>query len=249
MDFFQKYFIDPIINLSGYNIVNTTVYIVLYILAFYILYHYFLKRKKIYLDDYFFYNLMLSTYIILTIRVCIDIMLCERNIFFYTPLLQFWIFLLFFPNLLFFEKRKYFFYFYILLSVVFTFVFLRKIPNLFILLPILSIITMIYFIRKKKYHVMPVISQVLDGISGTIGIFYGFSPEHVVHRSILNTFGTLEGSIIFLTMKFFILLVFIFIVMKYIEDEDLKNTLYLAVFYVGYLTGLRSSLIISYYEI
>jgi len=249
MDFFQKYFIDPVINLSGYNIVNTTVYILIYILAFYIFYQYFLKKRKVYLDEYFFYNLMLSTYIILTIRVCIDIMLCERNIFFYTPLLQFWMIILFFPNLLFFEKRKYFFYFYVFLSIIFTFVFLRKIPNFFILLPLLTIIAIIYLIKKRKYYILPIISQVFDGIIGTIGIFYGFSPEHVVHRTLLNTFDILEGSIIFLTMKFSILLIFILIVMKYIEDEDLKNTLYLAVFYLGYLTGLRNSLIISYYEV
>jgi len=249
MDFFQKYFIDPVINLSGYNIVNTTVYILIYILAFYIFYRYFLKKRKVYLDEYFFYNLMLSTYIILTIRVCIDVMLCERNIFFYTPVLQFWILLLFLPNLLFFEKRRHLFYLYIFLSIIFTFIFLKKIPNLFILLPALTVIAIVYFIKKKKYHIIPVISQALDGIAGTIGIFYGFSPEHVVHRTILSTFGTLEGSIIFLIIKFAILLVFVYLIRKYIDDEDLRNTLYLAVFYLGYLTGLRNSLIISYYEI
>jgi len=249
MSFFQKYFIDPIINLSGYNVVNTLFYIVVYILVFYVFYLYFLKGKRVLLDDYFFYNLMLSTYIILTIRVCIDVMLCERIIFFYTPILQFWILLLFFPTILFFKRRKEIFYFYVFLSIIFTIIFLRKIPNYFIFLPILTIAIIVYFIRKRKYHLLPIISQALDGISGTVGVFLGFKPEHVVHRTLLNTFGLLNGSIIFLTLKFFILIVFILLVWKYIEDEDLRNTLYLAVFYLGYLTGLRGSLVISYYDV
>jgi len=249
MNFFQKYFIDPIINLSGYNIINTVVYIIIYILVFYIFYLYFLKRKKVLLDDFFFYNLMLSTYIVLTVRICIDIMLCERIIFFYTPMLQFWILLLFSPTLLFFKRRKELFYFYVFLSIIFTVIFLRKIPNYFIFLPILTIAIIVHFIRKRKYHILPIVSQMLDGIGGTIGIFLGFGPEHVVHRTLLNTFGLLNGSIVFLVLKFSILIIFVLLVWKYVEDEDLKNTLYLAVFYLGYLTGLRNSLIISYYEI
>jgi len=246
MNFFQKYFVEPIINLSGYNVINTIVYIAIYILAFYIFYLYFLKKKRVLLDEFFFYNLMLSTYIILTVRVCIDIMLCKESIFLYTPILEFWILLLFSPTILLFKRRKEIFYFYVFLSVVFTIIFFKKLPNYFIFLPISAIAIMIYFIRKKKYYVLPIVSQALDGIGGTIGVFSGFEPEHVVHRTLLSTFGLLEGSIIFLTLKFAILIAFIFVVEKYLEDIDLKNTLYLAVFYLGYLTGLRSSLIISY---
>ncbi|RIB35267.1 MAG: hypothetical protein BXU00_01915 [Candidatus Nanoclepta minutus] len=249
MDFFQKYFIEPIINLSGYNIVNTLSYILIYILVFYIFYKYLIKTKRVILDEYFFYNLMLSTYIVLTIRVCIDLMFCNRIIFFYTPILQFWILLFFLPTILLFRERKRLFYLYVFLSVVFTFLFLKGIPNYYILLLILLLIPIVYLIRKKRYYLLPIFSQLLDGLFGTIGLFLGFLPEHVIHRAIISSYGLLTGSIIFLSIKFLILILFIYVVRNSNLDEDMKDVLYFAVFYIGYLTGLRNSLIVSYYEV
>ncbi len=249
MSFFYDYFIKPILTLSGYNVVNTFTYIAFYIIVFYVFYEYFLRKGRIKLDEFFFYNLMLSTYIILTARVCVDLYLCSKTYILYTPILEFWILLVFLPTILMFDKRRILFYFYIGSAIMFTLIFLKRIPNLLIILPITLILTIVYFVRKRKYWVLPFISQALDGISGTIGVMFGFKPEHVIHNSIIGLFGVIKGSLIFLSLKFLILVIFIYVVNSYIKEKDLRDTLYLAVFYLGYLTGLRNSLIISYYEI
>jgi len=52
MDFFQQYFIDPVMQGTGYNIYNTLAYALILILAVFATYK-LLKKMKISIDDRF----------------------------------------------------------------------------------------------------------------------------------------------------------------------------------------------------
>ncbi|MEM4331397.1 MAG: DUF63 family protein, partial [Candidatus Anstonellales archaeon] len=56
-DFIDKYFIKPIINYEGYNIVNTTTYAIIAIFGLYLTYKYF-KKNNIDFDGHFFKSLI-----------------------------------------------------------------------------------------------------------------------------------------------------------------------------------------------
>ena len=56
-DFFQQYFVDPIIFNTGYNPVNTVVYGIILIVAFVLTYK-MLKKLKINIDKRFFFGVI-----------------------------------------------------------------------------------------------------------------------------------------------------------------------------------------------
>jgi len=56
--FFQRYFINPIIYNSGYNIVNTTVYAIIAIFAVYIIYLWLDKKLKFKINHKFIYYIL-----------------------------------------------------------------------------------------------------------------------------------------------------------------------------------------------
>src|SRR3989344_135188 len=56
-EFFQKYYVDPIIYNTGYNIVNTLTYALLLISAVFLV-HRLLLRMHVRIDRHFFYAVM-----------------------------------------------------------------------------------------------------------------------------------------------------------------------------------------------
>ncbi|MEM1895697.1 MAG: DUF63 family protein [Nanopusillaceae archaeon] len=246
-------FLGSITKSGGYTVTNTFFYSFLYILAFLLLY-FLTKSKKIIIDKYFNLNFILSFSIIVLIRVSMDLNWIREIFIFYTPYMQILVLSLFSATLLYSEKRKELFYFYLILTIITIALFIRKIPNIIIFSSIILIIGMIMFIfykeKKQNYYLLPILSQILDGVYGNIGILvFGYSPKHVMHKFILNYFGIEQGVLMFLFLKFFILILTIFIIEKYIKDDLLKEILYLGLFYVGYNAGLRNSLLLAFNEI
>lgn len=239
-------------KMGGYTIENTFLYSILYILAFLLLY-FFVKKRKIILDKYFNINLILSFSFIVLIRVAMDFGWIKESFIFYTPFMQILVLALFSINLLDNEKRKEYSYFYLILIIIAILLFLRQIPNFTIIFAILIIFSIFYIFykEKKKYYIfLPILSQLLDGIYGNFGIYFlGYSPKHVVHTYILNYFGLELGIPIFLILKFSILILTLLIINKYIEDIELKEIVYLMLFYVGYNSGLRNALLVAFHEI
>jgi len=70
-DFIYKYFIKPVLNYEGYNIVNTLTYAVIALLAVYIIYNLF-KKYKIEINERFAYGIMSFVLLGSTIRVVTD---------------------------------------------------------------------------------------------------------------------------------------------------------------------------------
>ncbi len=97
MDFFQQYFIDPVIQGTGYNIVNTLTYAVLLIIAVFITYK-LLKKMKIVIDNKFLIGVL--PYVILggLLRALEDA--ASYGIWFKTPIIYIVIFVVAFVGLL-----------------------------------------------------------------------------------------------------------------------------------------------------
>lgn len=70
-DFFNEYFVKPIIEHSGYNIVNTVVYAIIALIAVYVIYK-GLKRAKIEIDKRFIYSIIPFILLGSTVRVVTD---------------------------------------------------------------------------------------------------------------------------------------------------------------------------------
>ncbi|MEM4511344.1 MAG: DUF63 family protein [Nanopusillaceae archaeon] len=245
-------FFSSITKSGGYTTTNTLFYSFLYILAFLLLY-FLMKSNKIIIDKYFNLNLILSFSIIVLIRVAMDLNWIREIFIFYTPYMQILVLSLFSASFLYNEKRKDLFYFYLILTIITIILFIKKIPNvlIFSIIPIIGMIIFIFYKdRKQNYYLLPILSQILDGVYGNIGILvFGYSPKHVIHRFILSYFGIGQGILIFLFLKFFILILTIFIIEKHVKDNLLKEIFYLCLFYVGYNAGLRNSLLVVFDEI
>lgn len=248
---FEQLF-NKIFRTERYTIESTLLYSTIYILAFLLLYI-FVKNKKISIDKYFNINLILSFSLVTLIRVSMDNGWIKESFIFYTPFMQLLVLSLFSINLIDNEKRKEFSYFYALLLILVILLFIKKIPNFTIIFTIFIIFGIFYILykEKKKYYIfLPILSQILDGIYGNFGIYFlGYRPKHVIHTYILNYFGLESGILLFLILKFLILILALFVIDRYIKDMELKEITYLMLFYVGYNSGLRNSLLVAFYEI
>ncbi len=96
-DFFQQYFIDPVIQGTGYNIVNTLTYAILLIAAVFATYR-LLKKMKIAIDNKFILGVL--PYVILggLLRALEDA--ASYGIWFKTPIIYIVIFIVAFAGLL-----------------------------------------------------------------------------------------------------------------------------------------------------
>src|SRR3989344_2100965 len=78
-DFIQQYFFDPILEYSGYNIVNTLVYgIILLVVAFYLVYPFF-NRKGVKFDTKFALAVLAFVLFGSTIRILEDLRIFGRS--------------------------------------------------------------------------------------------------------------------------------------------------------------------------
>ncbi|MGC9079179.1 MAG: DUF63 family protein [Nanopusillaceae archaeon] len=243
LDFIYKYFVYPVVNFQyQYNIYNTLVYGLVYIIGFLIFYEFFVKRKKVKIDKYFLISLIVLTLDFLFIRVLMDLSYIQKTFLLLTPLLEFWMILSFLSYFI-IKNKKYYIY---ALSIVFILEVIIFYKNLsinilpfFLLIILLS--TIIYLSINEKFFILSIFGELFETIFSIISIYlYNLSSEHVLLNFLVFQYS---NPLLFYSLKM-LLTFMISLYIKYkVEETDLKNTLYLSIFYLGFLPGLRAALI------
>jgi len=253
-NFFQRYFIDPIINLSGYNWINSFVYALVLIAAIFLIYK-LLKFLKIEVNLRF--ALSLSPYIFLgsILRVLRDANFLTSPVF-VSPLIYILIFLIALPLLLFslfLEKitkipfQNYFFSFgFILSGIFFTQI---QFVNFIAAAQILSLDLLIFVLifslgnltklTRSLWNKFAIFSQLFDASSTFVSVqFWGYSEQHVLPNLIFDFFGNWS----FFLVKLIVVLFLLYFVDSGIKNENFKNWIKLVVIILGLALGTRDLL-------
>ena len=123
---FYQYFIYPVIGYQyQYNIYNTFLYGLLFVVGFILFYYLFIKNKKVTIDRYFLLDLIILTLIFIIPRVNIDLSYTIKTYLLFTPLLELWILIAFLPVLFLYKYRKYYLYISLVILIL-------EIPFLFL---------------------------------------------------------------------------------------------------------------------
>jgi len=248
MSFFEKYFIRPIMEREGFNIVNTTVYALLFLLFATLSYN-LLKRLKIKTD--FFLSLSIAPFVLsaATIRVLKDANILKSYIF-VTPiiwLLSFFI-IIFLLTISYFLQLKlkipYYKFMFLFGFTIFSFLLgTIKIYNLTALLYIIAFIIplmlLLLILKTSKENKIVLGIQTFDSIVTAISItWFGYEEQHVLPRWIIQTTGT---AFSFIIVKFLTVYICLLILDKY-EDKDFSNFIKLLIAILGLSTGTRDFL-------
>ncbi|MEM0473391.1 MAG: DUF63 family protein [Candidatus Aenigmatarchaeota archaeon] len=251
--FFHQYFVQPILQKEGYNVVNTFAYAILFIILSYLTFN-FLKTLKIKID--YFLAFSISPYIIsgVIVRVLNDAGIIKGYIF-VTP--NIW--LLFFTIILLaiiassLAERKFkipyyktmFLFGFIILSFLLGMV---KINNFLALwyflaffIPAAVLISLVKFSIENKI----VLSlQALDSIVTAIAItWFGYTEQHVLPRILIEKTNT---AFSFVIVKIAVIYFALKLLDDYEKDKEFNFYIKLLIAVLGLSTGLRSLLRLLY---
>jgi len=246
---FYQYFIHPVVEYQyRYNIYNTFLYGLLFVIGFIIFYYLFIKNKKVIIDRYFLLNLIILTLIFIIPRVNIDLGYTVRTYLLFTPLLELWILISFLPVLFLYKYRKY--YLYILLIILILeipiFIFGRPINLLPFLIFIILFSFLIYLSYKEKLFYLSIFGEIYETIFSIISTYYfNLQSEHMLLNILIFQYN---NPLLFYGLKLSLTL-FIVLYTKYYLNDDIKNVIYTMIFYLGFLPGLRTSIIDILYEV
>ncbi len=259
-EFFKRYFLEPIHLKTGYNIVNTTTYALIFIAAVYAI-HKLFQKLKIKLDDDFPKIMLPFTCLGSLVRVCVDIGLLPYVYLLVTPGIYFLLFSIICPLFIGVYKiseRKNWDYKKILgaigalATIPFAFIiisYIKKVTPFFaflIPLPFIAILKLRFIEEKLKLEkngFLCVYAHILDGSSTFIGKdLFGYTEQHVLPRLLTNLLGT-AGFMI--PLKFVISTLVVYYVKKEVQDPSLKNLIYFAILTIGLAPGLRNTLRIA----
>ncbi|NYZ79759.1 DUF63 family protein [Candidatus Micrarchaeota archaeon] len=256
MAFIDEYFVNPIINSTGYNAVNTVAYVLITLVVLYATAFAF-RKMKIKTNDTLFYDIAPFVFLGGVLRALQDMhffaSLGVFQYFFVTPLIYILLYAIVFALIVIQKKTKkeiirkigytllYAFSVPVLLSV-------KQLDGLMIALALFGIVFGVtYFVLKKTkskvlngVNVLPFAGHVLDACSSVtaITIIGGFTEQHVLPNFIFS----------YIPFYFFIpLKVTIILAALYLIDRDVKNAnsrfmLKLALFALGMGPGVRNSL-------
>src|SRR3989344_2543572 len=264
-DFIQQYFLDPIINYSGYNFVNTLAYgIILLIVAFYLVYPFF-NKKGIKFDFRFAIAALAFVLFGSTIRILEDLKIFPRaadplNPAFYTitpgiyiAVGTFTILALIFS--LWLSKKinkdaiKIFGIIGIAAAIPFVaFDFLNfKEPFYFALILVawIAVMALSYFIAKKlkpelvndNLNLLAVGGQALDGTATFVATqLLTCGEQHPLSNAILGV-----APALFIVVKIAVAFAIIYYVDKEIEDPNLRGFIKIFILILGFAPGIRDA--------
>jgi len=241
--FFYQYFIYPVIGYQyKYNIYNTFLYGLIFVIGFILFYYLFVKNKKVIIDKYFLLDLIILTLIFIIPRVNMDLGYTIKTYLLFTPLLELWISISFLPVLFLYKYRKY--YLYILLAILILeipiFIFGRPINLLPFLIFILLFSLLIYLLYREKLFYLSIFGEIYEIVFSIISIYYfNLQSEHQLLNILIFQYS---NPLLFYVIKLSLTL-FIALYTKYYLRDDLANVIYIMLFYLGFLPGLRVSLI------
>ncbi|OYT33642.1 MAG: hypothetical protein B6U87_03135 [Candidatus Aenigmarchaeota archaeon ex4484_52] len=262
--FLDKYYISPIVNDTGYNIVNTFSWAIIFIFAIILLKKYFEKQNQI-IDKKFLFALIPYICFGAVLRVLNELNVYS-TILLITPLIYFLVFficfgLLIISNIL-EQKTKidywkiWFSFGLFLLGLAFIkiFLFFKNYKILFVWLGILCffliLILLLKYVLKSKFfsniNIATLMSHLTDATSSFLAIsFFGFTEKHVLSRGLINYAESLNlvfynsGAWIMFPLK----LIVVGMCLHIIDNENLtkKDRFYLKIIIIilGLAPGIR----------
>lgn len=143
-------------------------------------------------------------------------------------------------------------YFMLIVGVIICIPNLLKIPhiNLIALLQVIgawAMVSVIFVILRTKWNLLKdkfnlsvLLAQIFDASATFVAIdFYPYMEQHVLPNALIGLAGT---ALVMFPLKIVIILLALYVIDKYIEDNTIKNMLKLAIFILGISTGLRDLL-------
>ncbi len=252
-NFIEKYFLEPIINNQGYNIVNTTIYAITAVTVIYFFFK-ILKRFNFKFDKKF---LLVSTIFAVfgaVFHTLSDTGVLPRNFFTVSP--GIWLvvslpvfFVLIISKILF--NVNYYkasaiigailglasLYFYRIVD--YRAVALVVLTNAFVIA-----VSLIALAKLKAYKnplwKYAVSAQLFDGATTftTLYFYPNYFEQHVLGNFFINIFGPF-GIVI---MKLFVVLPIIYLIERDEKDKETENYLFIIITLLGLLPGLRDAL-------
>ena len=265
MDFFQQYFIDPVVQGTGYNVYNTLVYAVLLIIAVFATYT-LLKKMKISIDNKFMLGVL--PYVILggLLRALEDA--SSYGILFKTPIIYIVIFVIAFVSLLlskiieltgkrFARSIDYYKTWsvigFILVVASLTHIALRS-TFAFAAIITLAIFwsVLLIFLKKLTEKVAPKFSlltwentaliavHMFDATTTFVALqYFPYFEQHVLPSFLINIFG----PAVMFVLKFFVVGAVLYVLDKELKDrKDLEKRKFikLVILILGLAPGLRN---------
>ncbi len=249
----QHYFLEPVRLGTGYNLVNTLAYAVLFVVALFLLYRVF-KRQKIKIDRHFLLGVV--PYIVLgsVLRVLRDAQILKSALF-VTPLIYFVtaflaLVALFMSRLIETKRMKYYkIWFGAGVALALIAISFLRLANLHALSLILAMTFIWLFVAAaiRKIFNPRILSiensalllvHIFDATSTFVSLeFFGYAEQHVLSSAVISALGP-AGMYI---LKIPVVLIALYFVDKE-KDADMRNIIKLAVLVLGLGPGLRNTL-------
>ncbi|MFQ6136732.1 MAG: DUF63 family protein [Candidatus Hydrothermarchaeales archaeon] len=259
IEFIREYFINPIYQHSGYNVVNTVVYGLLLGIGI-IGSERFLAQRRVKVNEKFLMAMLPFILLASVLRSLVDAEILPTSFFLITPGIFLTIFVLAVASLIlgiYLKGREEYhktplvvgslFLIYPLFLALTNIIILRPFFYVFIAFTISSslALSLIHFSNLKNFKGQWIygifLAHFLDVSATFVGVdYFGYWEEHVFESFLISKFGT---ALVLFPLKFFVLLFIIYALQKLIEGEAL-NFWYFALFVLGLAPALRDTLTI-----
>ena len=267
-EFINKYYVDPIVTDSGYNIVNTLTWAAVLVLCVYILHsHKVLKRLGVTIDQRFIIGVVCYVLFGSSLRVLVDadIFAPPLNYIFTTPNIYFVVFAITMASLMLslrIYKERYYTPF-AAIGLGLTFVNMgallwsegiaQPIEALLIVTLAVVITASIYvgagfakieFLRGR-FNIAILGAHLLDASSTTVAIdvLTGYHGKHVVENYLIDLTGT--GAVMY-PLKLLLLIPMLYLIDSEFDEIELSDLLKLVVLVLGLAPGCRNTILILF---
>jgi uncharacterized membrane protein len=242
-EFLQEYFIS-----SGYNLVNTTVYAILFVISAYLIFL-LLKKLRIKIDKKLAIAITPFVFFGSSVRVLVDRKIIETFLF-VSPTIYIVVFSLTITSLLaakFLEKKYKIAYpkTLFIIGLLFTLfpISAMKIVNFYgALLIALFLLPWVVILAIAKWSVenkLTSLIHIFDATTTFVSIqFFGYVEQHILPNIFINAFCPFS----FVLVKAVTILLILVLIDKNCKDKQFKNYLKLVIGILGAATGIRDFL-------
>lgn len=257
-DFLNTYFIHPLYSEAhGYNIVNTPVYAIILAIAVFAIYKVF-KKLEIPIDQKFLIGTLPFLFLGGLLRTLQDAGIL-KSVLFVAPILYITVFALAFAVLIasFYSAKHLKLEYWklmagagVIILGIFAAFYRLKNPVAFTQIVVLAAIfvIIIYGLGKLKPTIFTKLNQLIlggamfDAASTVVGVaLYGYGEKHILPSYLFSIFGPW----VMIPLKFFVILLALWAIDKYEEDEYFRNFVKLAILAVTIGPGTRNTLRIA----
>lgn len=262
--FLNKYIINPILYDTGYNLVNTTLWAVVFVSGVFILMNYFQKQKQT-IDNKFIFALLPWILLGTILRVLKDLDV-YTTILLITPIIYAVIFSVCFPALVlshYIETKtkipywKSWFASGLVLALFFfskIIFFFENTPIFFTWLGILSFFVAIFWILRlttqhsffSKLNIATILAHLTDSTSTFIAMtFFNFTEKHVLARFLIDSMESVgltlnnSGAWIMFPLKLIVVSFALYVIDKEDITKQQKNFLKMIIILLGLAPGIR----------